>query len=202
MSCFLAGVAGAVATAAAGERLLLVSTDPAHSLGDALAIKGALANPRRIPLGRTRGSLHVVELDADAALTRWIRERRTALRRIVGRGTYLDDDDIDAILRLAFPGVDELIGLLELRRLAGSGPWARVIVDTAPTGHTLRLLAMPATLTRIAAVLDDMQAKHRFLAESLGGRHRPDVADALVDEIADAGRYLAALLRDRERVRV
>jgi arsenite-transporting ATPase len=143
-----------------------------------------------------------VELDADAALGRWIGERRAALRRIVGRGTYLDDDDIDAILRLAFPGVDELIGLLELSRLARAGPWERVVVDTAPTGHTLRLLAMPATLSRIAVVLDDMQAKHRFLSESLGGRHRPDAADALVDEVAAAGRDLAALLRDPARVRV
>jgi arsenite-transporting ATPase len=196
--------ATAVAAATAGTRVLLVSTDPAHSLGDVFGVARGpgrtRSGPRRIALGRTRGSLHVVELDADAALTRWIRERRGALRRIVGRGTYLGDDDIDALLRLAFPGVDELIGLLELERLAASGPWARVVVDTAPTGHTLRLLAMPATLSRIAAVLDDMQAKHRFLSESLGGRHRPDSADALVDEIAAAGRDLAALLRDRTRV--
>src|SRR5262249_30314549 len=111
------------------------------------------------------------------------------------------DDDIDALLRLAFPGVDELIGLIELDRLAASGPFEHVVVDTAPTGHTLRLLAMPATLSRIAGVLDDMQAKHRFLSESLGGRYRPDTADALVDEIASAGRHLAALLRDPARLR-
>ena len=127
---------------------------------------------------------------------------KPALRRIVGRGTYLDDDDIDALLRLAFPGVDELIGLIELQRLAAAGPWDHVVVDTAPTGHTLRLLAMPATLSRIAVVLDDMQAKHRFLSQSLGGRYRPDAADALVEEIAAAGRDLDALLRDRVRMRV
>ena len=196
--------------------MLIVSTDPAHSLRDVFGSGGRRDGPpkppphssRRLPSripsrpSRVAARLHAVELDADAALARWIGERRSALRRIVGRGTYLDDADIDAILRLAFPGVDELIGLLELRRLAAGGPWNHVIVDTAPTGHTLRLLAMPATLSRIAVVLDDMQAKHRFLAESLGGRHRPDGADALVNEIADAGRDLAALLRDRGRVRV
>jgi arsenite/tail-anchored protein-transporting ATPase len=200
--------AAAVAAADGGERVLIVSTDPAHSLRDALnlptsarATRGR-TTPVSVALGRARGMLHAIELDADAALTRWIGERRAALKRIVGRGTYLDDDDIDSLLRLAFPGVDELIGLLELRRLAASGPWDQVVVDTAPTGHTLRLLAMPATLSRIAVVLDDMQAKHRFLAASLGGRYRPDAADALVDEIADAGRDLADLLRDRARVRV
>src|SRR5205823_673334 len=99
-------------------------------------------------------------------------------------------------------GVDELIGLIELQRLAATGPWDHVVVDTAPTGHTLRLLAMPATLSRIAVVLDDMQAKHRLLSQSLGGRYRPDTADALIDEIAAAGRDLASLLRDAARVRV
>ena len=199
--------AAAIRAATAGARVLVVSTDPAHSLRDALAGRPATrrlagAAVSRVALGRTRGTLHAVELDADAALTRWIGERRAALRRIVGRGTYLDDDDIDAILRLAFPGVDELIGLIELTRLARSGPWERVVVDTAPTGHTLRLLAMPATLSRIAVVLDDMQAKHRFLAQSLGGRHRADSADALVEEVEAAGRDLGALLRDPARVQV
>jgi len=182
--------------------VLIVSTDPAHSLRDAFGRSSSSRSSRSQRPWPIATRLHGVELDADAALARWIGERRSALRRIVGRGTYLDDTDIDAVLRLAFPGVDELIGLLELRRLATSGPWDHVVVDTAPTGHTLRLLAMPATLSRIAVVLDDMQAKHRFLAESLGGRYRPDSADALVDEIADAGRDLATLLRDRERVRV
>jgi len=63
----------------------------------------------------------------------------------------------------------------------------------------LRLLAMPETLGRIAGVLDGMLAKHRFMAESLGGAHRPDAADALVSEIERESRDLGALLRDRAR---
>jgi arsenite-transporting ATPase len=100
---------------------------------------------------------------------------------------------------LSLPGVDELMGLIELTRLARAHPDADVVVDTAPTGHTLRLLDMPATLERIAVVLDDMQAKHRVLARSLGGGHRPDEADALIDNLAGESRDLQALLRDPER---
>ena len=140
-----------------------------------------------------------VELDADRALKRWLGPRRQALRTIVARGTYLDDDDIDRFLALSLPGVDELIGLVELKRLAAAAPWDDVVVDTAPTGHTLRLLAMPQTLGRIAGVLDGMLAKHRFLAESLGGRHQPDLADSLVAEIERESDDLGALLRDPAR---
>jgi arsenite-transporting ATPase len=75
------------------------------------------------------------------------------------------------------------------------------VVDTAPTGHTLRLLAMPDTLARIAGVLADMLAKHQFLGESLAGSHRRDAADALVAEIEGEARALHALLRDPARCR-
>jgi arsenite-transporting ATPase len=190
-----------VATADRGRRVLLVSTDPAHSLGDALATRLG-PDARRIGAaasGAGRGAVDAVELDADRALTRWLRSRRLTLGTIAERGTYLDDEDVGRFLGLSLPGVDELIGLLELERLARVKPYDEVIVDTAPTGHTLRLLEMPETLRRIAAVLDDMQAKHRFLAASLGGAHRADTADRLVEEIDADGKALADLLRDPGR---
>jgi len=190
--------AAAVASAEAGRRVLLISTDPAHSLRDVFERdRASLARPTPIPT--RRGELQAVELDADRALDRWIARRRRPLGVIVGRGTYLDADDIDRFLRLSLPGVDELMGLVELSRLARAEPWDEVIVDTAPTGHTIRLLAMPATLGRMAAVLDDMQAKHRFLAESLGGAYRRDTADTLIDEIASDSEALERLLRDPQR---
>jgi arsenite-transporting ATPase len=183
----------AVAAAEAGARVLLASTDPAHSLGDALDRRlGAAPHP----VTTRRGSLDAVELDADAALARWLARRRRPLRTLLERGTYLDARDVDRFLALSLPGVDELLGLLELARVADAGAYDEVIVDTAPTGHTLRMLATPATLQRVAAVLDEMQAKHRFLATSLGGAARADAASALVDEIAADGQRLEQLLRD------
>jgi arsenite-transporting ATPase len=188
--------AAALATAERGRRVLVVSTDPAHSLGDAVGTRLS-ARPRR--LATRTGTLVAVELDADRALQRWLALRRRPLRTIADRGTYLDEDDVDRLLALSLPGVDELIGLVELHRLARGGPYDDVVVDTAPTGHTLRLLAMPETLGRIAAVLADMLAKHRFLGESLAGVHRGDAADALVAEIEGEARGLHALLRDPAR---
>ncbi len=184
-----------------GRRVLLVSTDPAHSLSDALCRRLA-AQPRAVALpGREAQAtaLYAAELDADRALSRWLAAHKATLRLIAERGTYLDDEDIDRFLSLSLPGVDELMGLYELTRLGDAGRYDEVVVDTAPTGHTLRLLSMPETISRLAAVLGDMHAKHRFLAESLGGLYRPDRADALIDEIDGLGRDLRALLCDPAR---
>jgi len=186
----------AVALAESGRRVLVVSTDPAHSLGDAL---GRRLGPRPRPVPVRRGTLRAVELDADAALARWLDRRRDGLATIALRGTYLDREDVERFLSLSLPGTDELIGLLELARLARASPLDDVVVDTAPTGHTLRLLQMPETLRQIASVLDDMQAKHRFLSRSLGGRYRADSADALIAEIEQEASGILALLRDAER---
>ena len=185
-----------MALAESGQQVLAVSTDPAHSLGDALGLR---LGPRPRPVPVRRGSLRAVELDADAALARWLQQRRERLATIVLRGTYLDREDVERFLSLSLPGTDELIGLLELSRLARTAPVDVVVVDTAPTGHTLRLLQMPAVLREIASVLDDMQAKHRFLARSLGGSYRGDSADALIAEVEEEAAAILALLRDPER---
>ncbi|HZV02806.1 MAG TPA: ArsA family ATPase [Planctomycetota bacterium] len=188
--------AAAIAAAERGGRVLLVSTDPAHTLGDALEVR---LGPRKKRVPVRRGRLEAVELDADSALARWLEERHDVLRTIAERGTYLDAQDVERFLRLSLPGVDELVGLLELVRLARGHE--HVVVDTAPTGHTLRLLQMPETLRKIATVFDDMQEKHRLVARTLGRGYRADRSDALIDEIDEEGRELAALVRDGERVR-
>ena len=190
--------AAAVAAAETGRRVGIVSTDPAHSLGDALGYR-LHGHPRRVV---TRaGSLEAVELDADRALARWLGRRRPTLRTIAERGTYLDDEDLQRLLRLSFPGVDELMALVEVARLVERRQWDLAVVDTAPTGHALRMLDMPRTLQRIASVLDDMHAKHRFLIDSWGRGYRPGAADRLVAELDADGRQLFALLRDPARCR-
>src|SRR5262249_29112277 len=116
-----------------------------------------------------------------------------SFRAIAARGTYLDDDDIDALFRLSLPGVDELVALIELTRL--SRGFDEVVVDTAPTGHTLRLLQMPETLARLAEVLDDLQAKHRAVSAALRGRLRADAEDQVIAELQERARALHRLLR-------
>ena len=179
--------------------MLVASTDPAPSLGDAYDVTLAAA-PRRIPLAG--GRLSAVEINAEASLKRWLDERRATLESIAVEGTWLDRDDVARLLRLSLPGIDELAALLEIARLAASRRFDLIIVDTAPTGHTLRMLAMPQTLFGVAVAFDRMREKHRVMEEALRGAWRPSVEDALVNEMADTARSLAGLLRDPRRSRV
>ncbi len=192
--------ARALAAAAAGRRVLAVSTDPAHSLGDALDLQLGPA-PTPLPVRARSGGLAAVELAAEPAWERWLTERRQSLAALALRGTYLDREDVDRLFALPMPGIDELVGLLELLRLARAGGYDEVVVDTAPTAHTLRLLAMPAALERLAELLAAMRRKHHAVAERLAGAVRPDAADALVEEIAAEAALLTALVRDPGRAR-
>jgi arsenite/tail-anchored protein-transporting ATPase len=146
-----------------------------------------------------RGRLWAAELDARGALDRWLGANRADLEILAERGTYLDRGDVHRLLDLTLPGADELIGLLELLRLAGAVDCERVVVDTAPTGHTLRLLAMPEEMRRFAAALDRLQGRHRVVAETFSGARSRDGSDGLITEIEAQGKETADLLRDPER---
>jgi arsenite/tail-anchored protein-transporting ATPase len=193
--------AASLAIAAATRRIptLVISTDPAPSLGDAL--ESSLSHrPKRVAIGG--GTLYAAEIDAHQALSHWLKPRRRALEHIALRGTWLDEDDVAKLLRLSLPGIDEIAALLEIARFGTDRRFDLIVVDTAPTGHTLRLLAMPETLRRVATAFAAMQAKHRVVVEALIGTYAADDADALIEDLDRQGRDLAALLRNSARTRL
>jgi len=168
---------------------LLASTDPAHSLED------CLAGPAWPP------NLRVREMDAQASLHKFKAVHTGHLRQIAQRGTFLDDDDISKLLDLSLPGLDELMALIELSALAKNRDCDCIIVDTAPTGHTLRLLGLPDVLRKWLGALDAMLAKHRYLAGLYSGCYRQDDTDLFLEEFAAAIEGLASLLTDAQRCR-
>jgi arsenite-transporting ATPase len=146
--------------------------------------------------------LYAVEIDAGKALDRWLASRRDALEQIALRGTWLDAEDVSKLLALSLPGIDEVAALIEIARFSADPKFQFIVIDTAPTGHALRMLAMPETLQRIAHAFDRMQGKHRMIAEALTGSYRADQSDTLIADIDREGRSLEALLRDPEATRV
>ena len=183
-----------LARANPARRLLLLSTDPAHSLADVFDVPtGELGDePRTIPRGPA--NLFVRELDAvkalgarRAALTAAMNDiassfGATAVRR---RGAELMD--------LAPPGIDELFGILSF--VEASETYRLIIVDMAPTGHALRLLEQPDAARQWVQALMRVVLKYRSLA-------RPgELARELV-RLSKSIRDLQALIRDGSRTHV
>ena len=141
-----------------------------------------------------------MELDASRALARWMAGHRRALGDIIEHGTWLDRHDVDGLLELTVPGVDELIGLIEIVRLVSAGPgYDVVVVDTAPTGHALRLLASPQAVQSLVGLLDTLQRDHRIVRQQLARVSRPDAADRLIAALEHDAVETRELLRDRTR---
>jgi len=178
----------AVRSARNGVPTLVLSTDPAGTLADALG-STLTGDPRPV---HAYPSLWAAQLDAAAARTEFLARFGDVVATILDRGTYLDRDDILSLVDSTLPGIDETMALLALADLPARKDWKRVILDTAPTGHTLRLLALPETLLALVELLDTMQGKHRFMVSALMHRYRPDAADAFIGEL----RSKVARLRD------
>lgn len=128
----------ALRLAEAGERVLVVSTDPAHSLGDLFGV--AIGN-REVEL---QPRLDGLEIDPTREVERYLESVRKNMRTLVRPAMYSEiQRQID--LTRHSPGAAEAALMDRMAELMYEAPgrYDRVIFDTAPTGHTLRLLVLP-----------------------------------------------------------
>ncbi len=144
----------ALELAESGEKVTILSTDPAHSLGDAL---GADLTGEPLPLPGLPG-LRAFELDPLKEQVAFEEAGGDAIATLIERGTYLDAEDVRSVTDLALPGIDEIAAVLRLGRLTREVD-GRVIVDTAPTGHTLRLFDLPLAGLGWLDALEAMQSR-------------------------------------------
>ena len=128
----------ALASADAGYNTLVTSTDPAHSLADAISVDLG-SEPTRV-VGRLDGQ----QIDTQKQLDKYWGAIRSQLMNVLDWGGAAG---IEAEEFLVFPGMDELFALLEVNRKARSGDYDVVVVDCAPTAETLRLLSLPEVLS-------------------------------------------------------
>jgi arsenite-transporting ATPase len=163
---------------------LLVSTDPAHSLADSL---GDLQTP---------ANLKVLEFNAQEAQEAFKARHHGKMEEIAARGTFLDQEDIRKALQLSLPGLDELMALLEIAGWAETRSYDLIVVDTAPTGHTLLLLTTPEVIRNWLKALDALLAKHRFMQERFRGSYRRDELDDFLLDLEAAVKRMEELLRN------
>ena len=161
------------------ENILLISTDPAHSLGDVLQMEVEDA-PKAIA---DLPNLSVRALDSQKILQEFKAKYGEVLELLVERGSFVEGGDLTPVWDLSWPGLDELMGFLEIQKLLTEKAADRVVVDMAPSGHTVNLFGLKDFLDVMLASLELFQQKHRVVSETLAGRYTNDEADRFLTDM-------------------
>ncbi len=165
--------ATAARLAVGGRKVLVASADPAHSLGDVFG-RPLTGDPSEVDT-----CLYAAHVDARGLVDKSWQDIRHQLRTWLA-GTGLDE--LDAAELTVLPGVDELLALTEVARLARQGPWEVVVVDCGPTAETLRLLALPEA---VAGYVDRLHGPARAAV-----RGRTDAIGRLAAHLGELRRLL------------
>jgi arsenite-transporting ATPase len=175
------------------KNTLLISTDPAHSLSD------SLGNEIGDEVKQIEGvdKLSALEISAEKALSKFKLENEDELRRLFDTSTYLDREDIDSILALPIPGIDEVMGFKTILDFIEEGKFDKYIVDTSPTGHALRLLTLPGLLDDWIKVMAKMRWKYRYMVTSFAGKYKPDNADDFLMSMKKTVKRIEGILKDQ-----
>jgi arsenite-transporting ATPase len=193
-----AAAATALRAARSGLRTLVMSTDPAHSLADALDV----------PLGGEPtpvvGCLEGQQIDARARLEDNWRQIQSYLVALLHWGGV---DEVEAEELSVLPGLEEIFSLIDVRRHVAAGRHDLLVVDCAPTAETLRLLSLPDAL---GWYLNRLFPAHRRLAAAVRpalGKvtTMPLPADRVLGAVADLASTLdrvRAILVDQDTTSV
>ena len=212
--------------ASQGKATLVVSTDPAHSLSDSLDQDVSGGKPVKVissgvgddsssfPLWAMEVDLGAARAELSAAAARTDPASGdngvTKFLRTVGLGVFADqlaDLKLGELLDTPPPGVDEAVAIAKVVQLAKSDEFAhfeRIVFDTAPTGHTLRLLTLPDFLDGVLGKVVRLRQRLTEAADAVrgvfdGGKSAPDPAVVAAEELREQAAEARALFRDKKR---
>jgi len=212
-----------LASAAGGVSTLVVSTDPAHSLSDTYETE-IPAKPSRI---REEIPLYAAEIDPDDAMEEGMfgadgdplggmGEMGDAMGGMMGgaggpagdAGGASDAEGgaeagLGSLLGGTMPGADEAAAMRQLLEYLGDPRFDRVVVDTAPTGHTLRLLQLPEIMDSMIGRVMKLRQRFSGMMDGIkgmfgGGDDDPDPS-ADLDELRERIERLRSVLRDPDK---
>ncbi|WP_276258302.1 ArsA family ATPase [Haloglomus litoreum] len=190
--------ATALASARDGVATLAVSTDPAHSLSDSLGTD-IPAEPTRI---REDVPLYAAEIDPDAMTSGPFAEGGEGGGMLGGLDALMQDEGLNPFAAGTMPGADEAAAMQLLLQYMDDERFDRVVVDTAPTGHTLRLLELPELMESLTGRLLAFRERLSGMMGSVKGLFGAGADEESIEQGMDDLRVLADRVeRLRERLR-
>lgn len=187
--------ATAIYAASQGKKTLLISTDPAHSLSDSFGVK--IGNK----IAPVNENLDALEIDAAALLIDYKQKYGGLIKQIADEGTFFSKEDIQQFFDLSLPGIDELMALLKVIDLLDEKKYDLLILDTAPAGHTIRLLELPDLMAAYVKVLAEMRQKHRVVVSLMTRRYVKDEADKFIEKMHQDVEKIKAVLQDATKTK-
>jgi len=94
------------------------------------------------------------------------------------------------------PGIDEVMSLMTIIDIIEEGNFEKYVVDTAPTGHALRMISSPIVLDQWIKVAAKMRWKYRYMVTSFSGSYQQDKTDALLLNLKKTVKKIERLFRD------
>ena len=188
----------AIATALAlseNYKTLLISTDPAHSVSDCLEQQIGF---KVVKINDTENLL-AIEVVADEALSVFKKEHHGEIKKLFETSANLDNDDIEEMLTLSIPGIDEVMSFKTIIDFIEKGEYDKYVVDTAPTGHALRLVSSPKLLDAWIKVAGKMRWKYRYMITSFSGSYHQDEVDIFLLNLKKTVKRIENLLKDNAK---
>ena len=177
------------------DKVLIFTTDPAPSLADSFGQK--IGNePTQIEGAK---NLFAMEIDAKIVLEEFKKEYGEDILDILQEGTYLANEEAEELFSLDIPGLDEVMGLKKITDFMDSQEYSLYIVDTAPTGHTLRLLTLPELLDDWIKFLASLRWKYHAMVRQFAREERVTKADQFLLEMKRTVKKVRELLQDEKR---
>ncbi len=155
--------------------VLIVSTDPAHNLSDAFGQKFG-REPMKV---NGYDNLFCMEVDSSGDAEWEQHEAALAAQGIEADGLQSGMGSIMKDLMTSVPGIDEAMAFAELMKMVQEMNYSTIVFDTAPTGHTLRLLSFPKTMESAIGKLLDLKNRFQGLLSNVTAMMGPGGADGV-----------------------
>lgn len=185
------------------KKVLLISSDPAHSVGDSLGI-GIGVHKVKVD---GAPNLEALEIEPAPLLEDFKKKHEKEINEIIQRAGFYGQINIKEFLSFSLPGMEEMMIFLHIAdkyKYTWYQPQEAdvIVLDTAPTGHTLRLLEMPGMMDEWLDVMDQSLLKYKIhprLYAWGSTYHEGDRVDQMVEKMRADFKAVKEMLTNREQ---